>query len=145
MKNGLSAKDFAVKFLDPWNAHDKQAVLAEFTDDFEWQFTTGTDPNGTIYRGKAQIGDALDRLFDAVPDIHYEIVDLHEGPGHLIMELLVTGNNRETGASLNFQACDIVMFDGDQLLEKRSYRKLVNQAVRAPNHRVQPTPTGGRG
>jgi ketosteroid isomerase-like protein len=145
MKNGLSAKDFAVKFLDPWNAHDKQAVLAELTDDFEWQFTTGTDPNGTIYRGKAQIGDALDRLFDAVPDIHYEIVDLHEGPGHLIMELLVTGNNRETGASLNFQACDIVMFDGDQMLEKRSYRKLVNQAVREPNHRVQPTPAGGRG
>jgi ketosteroid isomerase-like protein len=39
-KNGLSAKDFAEKFLDPWNAHDKQAVLAGFADDFEWQFSS---------------------------------------------------------------------------------------------------------
>jgi len=43
------------------------------------------------------------------------------------MELLVTGNNRETGANLNFQACDIVLFDGERLLEKRSYRKIVAQ------------------
>ena len=127
MKNGLSAKDFAVKFLDPWNAHDTQAVVADFPDDFEWQFTTGTDPQGAIYRGKAQLGDAVARLFATVPDIHYQVVDLHEGANHLVMELLVTGNNRETGASLNFQACDIVLFDGDQLRGKRSYRKVVTQ------------------
>ena len=127
MKNGLSAEDFAAKFLLPWNAHDTQAVLSALPDDFEWQFTAGTEPHGAIYRGKAQLRDALDRLFNAVPDIHYKIVGLHEGPGHLVMELLVTGNNRETGANLNFQACDIVLFDGDRLLEKRSYRKVVTR------------------
>ena len=125
MKNGLNAMDFAVKFLAPWNAHDTQAVLAEFPDDFAWQFTTGTDPHGAIYRGKAEIRNAVDRVFDSVPDIHYKIIDLHEGPNHLVMELLVTGTNRATGASLNFQACDIVLFDGEQMREKRSYRKVV--------------------
>lgn len=64
MKNGLSANDFAAKFLAPWNAHDVQAVLAELPDDFEWQFTTGTDPSGAIYRGKAQVKAAVVRLFD---------------------------------------------------------------------------------
>jgi ketosteroid isomerase-like protein len=127
MKSGQSANDFAVKFLAPWNAHDTQAVLAELPEDFEWQFTTGAEPSGTIYRGKAQVKAAVERLFDAVPDINYQIVGLHEGPSHLVMELLVTGNNRETGASLNFQACDIVLFDGDQLRGKRSYRKVVTQ------------------
>jgi ketosteroid isomerase-like protein len=127
VKNGLSARDFAVKFLLPWNAHDTQAVLSELPDDFQWQFTTGTGPHGALYSGKAQIRDAVERLFDTVPDIHYQIVDLHEGPNLLVMELLVTGNNRETGANLNFQACDIVLFDGDQLREKRSYRKVVTQ------------------
>jgi hypothetical protein len=29
MKNGLSTKDFAVKFLDPWNAHDTQAFVSQ--------------------------------------------------------------------------------------------------------------------
>jgi ketosteroid isomerase-like protein len=127
MKNGLSANDFAVKFLAPWNAHDTQAVLASLPEDFAWQFTAGTDPHGALYRGKAQLKDAVERLFGAVPDIHYRIVDLHEGPQHLVMELLVTGNNRETGANLNFQACDIVMFDGERLREKRSYRKVVSK------------------
>jgi len=126
VKNGLSAMDFAARFLLPWNAHDTQAVLAALPDHFSWQFTTGTDPNGATYAGKAQLREAVDRLFNNVPDIHYQIVDVHEGPGHLVMELLVTGNHRETGAPLNFQACDIVLFDGDRLLEKRSYRKVVN-------------------
>jgi hypothetical protein len=44
------------------------------------------------------------------------------------MEVLVTGNNRETGQALNFQACDIVLFDRDRLVEKRSYRKVVTAA-----------------
>jgi ketosteroid isomerase-like protein len=125
MKNGLSADDFAARFLVPWNAHDTQAVLADLPEDFEWQFTAGSEPHGVLYRGKAQLKEALDRLFLAVPDIRYDIVGLHEGPGHLVMELLVTGNNRDTGAKLNFQACDIVLFDGDRLRSKRSYRKVV--------------------
>jgi len=128
MKNGLSAAAFAADFLIPWNAHDTLAVLAALPDNFSWQFTAGTEPHGATYSGKAQLREAVERLFKAVPDIHYEVVGLHEGPSHLVMELLVTGNNRETGAKLNFQACDIVMFDGDRLLEKRSYRKVVTPA-----------------
>ena len=127
MKLGLSAEEFAAEFLAPWNAHDTQAVLSGLPDNFSWQFTAGTDPHGAVYRGKARIGDAVDRLFNAVPDIAYRVVGLYEGPAHLVMELLVTGNNRETGANLNFQACDIVLFDDDRLLEKRSYRKVVAQ------------------
>lgn len=69
---------------------------------------------------------ALDRLFESVPDIHYEIVQLHEGESHLMMELLVTGNNRETGVQMNFQACDILLFEGNQLTGKRSYRKVTS-------------------
>jgi hypothetical protein len=41
------------------------------------------------------------------------------------MEVLVTGHNVETGAVLNFQACDIVLFEDDRLKGKRSYRKLI--------------------
>ena len=126
MKAEARGREFALEFLAPWNAHDTASVLASLPEDFVWQFTTGTHPNGTVYRGKDQLRVALERLFETVPDIHYEIVDLHPGDSHLVMELLVTGNNRETGAVLNFQACDIVLFEGEQLREKRSYRKVVS-------------------
>ena len=126
MKTEVRGREFALKFLAPWNAHDTAAVLASLPEDFVWQFTAGAEPNGTVYRGKDQLRVALERVFETVPDIHYEIVDLHPGDSHLVMELLVTGNNRETGAVLNFQACDIVLFEGEQLREKRSYRKVVS-------------------
>ncbi len=125
MKNELSALEYAARFLEPWNGHDVVAVLASLPEDFEWQFTAGPYPNGIVYRGRQELRDALEKLFAAVPDIHYQVVDVHEGPDHLAMELLVTGNNRETGAKLNFQAVDIVLFEGGRLHSKRSYRKVV--------------------
>jgi ketosteroid isomerase-like protein len=126
MKNNLSALDFAIEFLAPWNAHHKQAILAALPNSFEWQFTTGTEPMGAIYRGRTQVESALHNLFESVPDIRYEIVQLHEGPSHLVMELLVTGHNNKTGEQLNFQACDILLFEDDELIGKRSYRKLIS-------------------
>src|SRR5256885_13645475 len=126
MKTEVRGREFTLKFLAPWNAHDTASILASLPEDFVWQFTTGTHPNGTVYRGKDQLRVALERLFETVPDIHYEIVDLHPGDNHVVMELLVTGNNRKTGAVLNFQACDIVLFEGERLREKRSYLKVVS-------------------
>ena len=125
MSDKLRGRDYAQKFIAPWNAHDIAAVLAGLPADFEWQFTTGAEPTGAIYRGHEQLRVALERLFALIPDIHYEIVDLFAGANHLVMELLVTGTNRETGAALKFQACDILLFDGERLLGKRSYRKLI--------------------
>lgn len=126
MKSEAQARAWTLQFLAPWNDHDKAGVLATLPENFEWQFTVGTDPHGTLYRGKKEIGEALDRLFAAIPDLHYDIVALHAGENHVVMELLVTGNNRETGAALNYQACDIVLFDRGAVREKRSYRKVVS-------------------
>jgi ketosteroid isomerase-like protein len=126
MKSQAEVRAWTLQFLAPWNDHDKAGVLATLPEDFEWQFTVGTDPNGTVHRGKKEIGEALDKLFAAIPNLRYDIVSLHAGENHIVMELLVTGNNRETGMALNYQACDIVLFDRGALREKRSYRKVVS-------------------
>jgi hypothetical protein len=47
----------------------------------------------------------------------------------LYNEGLVTANNATTGEALKFQACDVVLFDGDRLLGRRSYRKIVAPGV----------------
>jgi SnoaL-like domain len=78
-----------------------------------------------VYRGAAALRAGVERQFASVPDFHCRIVDLHGGPNHLVMEVLATGNDRDTGAVLNFQACDIVLFDGVRLIEQRSYRRVV--------------------
>lgn len=115
-------------FLAPWNAHDIEGVMATLPATFSWHFPAGTTPRGTVHSGADGMREALRTLFRTVPDLHYAIVDLHPGPDHLVMEVLVTGHNAETGQALNFQACDIVLFDGDTPREKRSYRKVVTPA-----------------
>jgi ketosteroid isomerase-like protein len=115
-------------FLAPWNAHDVEAVLATLPHDFSWQFPAGVRPEGTIYRGHTELRPWLTRFFAMVPDLNYVIVDLHPGDNHLVMEVLVTGHNIETGQALHFQACDIVLFDGETPRGKRSYRKVVTPA-----------------
>ena len=115
-------------FLAPWNAHDIDGVLATLPDDFTWQFPAGATVKGSTYKGRSELRQWLTTFFRMVPDLHYAIVDLHPGPNHLVMEVLVTGHNVETGQTLNFQACDIVLFDGDTPREKRSYRKVVTPA-----------------
>ena len=125
MTTNTRSATYARRFLEPWNAHDVEAILRELPADFAWQFTTGTGPAGTTYRGREELRRALEQLFERIADLHYELVDVHAGDNHLVMELLVTGRNRETGEILNFQACDIVLFDGETLKEKRSYRKVM--------------------
>jgi ketosteroid isomerase-like protein len=112
-------------FLAPWNRQDVEGVLATMTDDFAWQFPAGPHQDGATYRGKAELRAWLTRFFAMVPDLNYAIVDLHPGPNHLVMEVLVTGHNVETKQTLRFQACDIVVFRDGIAIEKRSYRKVV--------------------
>ncbi len=112
-------------FLAPWNRQDVEGVLATMPDDFAWQFPAGIHPEGATYRGKVELRAWLTRFFAMIPDLRYDIVALHPGPEHLVLEVLVTGHNVETGQPLRFQACDIVLFDGDTPREKRSYRKVV--------------------
>lgn len=126
MEKSRDWEAWAAEFLAPWNAHDVEGVLATLPEGFTWQFPAGTEAHGTTYSGHEELREWLTRFFKIVPDLHYAVVALHPGTRHLVMEVLVTGRNVDTGQDLNFQACDIVLFDGDTPIGKRSYRKVVS-------------------
>lgn len=112
-------------FLAPWNAHDVDAAVSWFTDDAVWEFTVGSNPWGETHTGHPAIRKALSGLFEAIPDIHYDLVRHHASPQHLTMEVLVTGTTGE-GQRLNYQACDILTLADGKVMAKRSYRKVVS-------------------
>lgn len=58
-----------------------------------------------------------------MPDIHWDLVQGYEGSGFLVMEVRVTGTREQT--PFDYQACDILVFDGDLVSAKRSYCKVV--------------------
>lgn len=84
--NTQHPRQFAERWIAAWNAHDLDAVLAHFCEDFEFSspliksFTN--EPSGKLIGKKAlraywQIG--LARL----PDLHFELVDVFTGVDNL--------------------------------------------------------------
>lgn len=114
---------FVARFLAPWNAHDVDGAMALMTDDCLWEITRGSEPYGTVYRGADSVRSAIGNAFKAMPDIHYELVRSLFGPGHVVVELLVTGTLPD-GTRASFHACDVMTMQGGKVATKRSYRKL---------------------
>jgi ketosteroid isomerase-like protein len=125
LNHKTDTRKYAVEFLESWNAHDVKKALAWMTEDCVWEFTVGSTPSGTTYEGVAAIGLAFEAIIRAVPDLQYKLLEFYAGDDHLVMEILVTGNNVETGAALRYQACDILVFRDLKVRAKRSYRKVV--------------------
>jgi ketosteroid isomerase-like protein len=125
------SREFVLRMLALWNTHDVEAILRDLPDDLEWQVTSGPDPSGATYRGRGELRRGLEHLFGRIAELRYELVDIHAGEGHLVVELLVAGRDPKTDESLEFQACDILIFDGDRPKQKRSYRKVVAPAPAA--------------
>ena len=66
-----AARDWAGRFLEAWNSHDPEQVLALATEDVVWQdpFIVG----GTL-RGKPALRDWLTSQWRAFPDLRFEMV-----------------------------------------------------------------------
>jgi steroid delta-isomerase-like uncharacterized protein len=52
-----------------WNAHDVSRILEHYNDDVVWRNIA----TGEVFHGKAPIGEFLQELFDAVPDLVLEV------------------------------------------------------------------------
>jgi ketosteroid isomerase-like protein len=113
---------FVTKFLAPWNAHDVDGAMALMTDDCLWEIPRGSEPHGTVFQGPAAVRTAIGNAFKAMPDIHYTPVRSLFGPGHVVVELLVTGTLAD-GTRTKFHACDVMTVVGGKIATKRSYRK----------------------
>jgi len=82
----MISKDFALHFatewIDAWNAHDLERILAHYTDDFEMSSPVivqlMNEPSGTL-RGKAAIRDYWSCALAQRPDLHFELMNVFAG------------------------------------------------------------------
>jgi ketosteroid isomerase-like protein len=96
------ADRFAAEWIEAWNAHDLDAVLAHYHDDFEMsspfiiQFEV--DPSGRL-RGKARVAAYWRKALGLVPDLRFELLSVLTGVdsvtihykgarGHAVAEVL---------------------------------------------------------
>ena len=98
---------FAHAWLESWNAHDIDGVLAHFSDDARFtspvarQLLDGSDG---VLRGKAAIRSYWEEGLRHIPDLHFEIVDIYAG-----LDVLVINYRNQRGGLVN----EVLIFDGD--------------------------------
>jgi ketosteroid isomerase-like protein len=73
------AKHFAEHWVDAWNRHDLDAILAHYTDDFEMttpmiQRVLGIE-SGTL-KGKKAVGDYWQAALAKIPDLSFSIIEI---------------------------------------------------------------------
>ena len=76
------AEHFAADWIDSWNAHDLDRVLAHYADDFEMSspviIQVAAEPSGTL-RGKAAVRAYWTKALELIPDLYFELISVLVG------------------------------------------------------------------
>jgi hypothetical protein len=104
------ASTFVTQWVDAWNAHDLEAVLAHFSEDAVFSSPKAAEFLGGdgVVRGK----DALRRYWDEgirrLPDLHFEVVGIYLG-----VDVLVINYRNQSDVLV----CEVLRFDGPLVVE----------------------------
>lgn len=83
-----AARAFALGWINAWNQHDLEAVLAHYAEDFEFSSPLIADfagePSGTL-RGKDAVKAYWAKGLARLPDLHFELIDVLAGVDSLMV------------------------------------------------------------
>lgn len=86
MLDADQAQAFAQDWVESWNAHDLERILAHYEDDFEMSspviVTTMDEPSGTLC-GKEAIRAYWARALQRYPQLHFELLHVLLGAGSI--------------------------------------------------------------
>lgn len=73
------ARSFAAEWIEAWNAHDLDRILAHYSDDFEMtspMIKVALEIESGSLRGKAKVRQYWQAALQKVPDLHFELIDV---------------------------------------------------------------------
>jgi ketosteroid isomerase-like protein len=103
--------EFADAWVQAWNAHDVEAVLAHFSDDVVFSSPVAArvlPDSGGVVRGKAALRHYWTTALGMLPDLHFEVVGVYRGESTLVINY-----RNERGGLVN----EVLVFDGGLVRE----------------------------
>lgn len=80
------SEQFAREWIAAWNSHDLDRILAHYEDGFEMSSpfirTLAGEPSGKL-RGKVAVRAYWEKALQAVPDLHFELIEVLAGAGSM--------------------------------------------------------------
>jgi ketosteroid isomerase-like protein len=108
------------QWIDAWNTHDLERVLALYSDDSEMTSDKipllGFDPTGTL-RGKDRLRMYWRKGLDLLPNLHFTLIDVYVSP-----DSLVVFYENERGAKI----CEYLRLNADGKIRQGSANHLVH-------------------
>jgi len=112
------------RYTDAWNRHDAPGIVATFAEG-----GTYTDPTTAGPLAGEAIADYAQSLWDAFPDLSFEMVSLnHNDQGLVSAEWLMKGTNMgpmmglpPTGRSIALAGADFARIEGGKILSLQGY------------------------
>ncbi|HMB88290.1 MAG TPA: nuclear transport factor 2 family protein [Methylomirabilota bacterium] len=121
--------DLLLQINAAFNSRDVNRIMAFFAEDATFLMARGPEPCGRRVRGKAAIGQVLADRFKVIRDMRWDHIDHFVTGNRAVSIWTVTGTGAD-GERLDYQGCDIYEFRGDEILNKDTYWKLVEQRPR---------------
>ena len=98
--------EFSAAWVEAWNAHDVDAVLAHFADDAVFTSPVAAqliDGSDGVLRGKEQLRAYWARGLELIPDLHFTIENVYAG-----VDTIVINYRNQKGSVV----CEVLTFDG---------------------------------
>ena len=111
-------------FLDAFNRHDLDAIMAHFADECVFYMPRGTGPRGDRFSGKAAVRAGLAQRFAGIPDVHYGDDRHWAGENFGVSEWTLTGTT-VAGKRIEVRGVDLLEFVDGRITRKDSFWKIV--------------------
>ena len=117
------------KISAAFNSRDVERIVDCFADGGVFCLARGPESVGRTLRGKAAIRKALADRFKQIPDMRWENEEYVLAGDRAISVWTVRGTGTD-GEALNYQGCDIYRFEGDKIVHKNTFWKIVEHKDR---------------
>jgi steroid delta-isomerase-like uncharacterized protein len=110
-------------WVDAWNSHNPDAVVAVFTEDALYEDV----PFGLVSHGVVEIRAFAESFFTVVPDLHIELVNSSLKGGHGTIEWIFSGTDRgiyKTGKKFAVRGVTVIEVQGSKLSRNSDYYDL---------------------
>ena len=112
-----------------FNSRDVDRIASFFTEDATFYLARGPEPVGRTLRGRETIRNTLAARFKVIPDMRWDHKEYVFAGNRAISVWTVRGKGAD-GEELNYQGCDIYRFQGDKIIHKNTFWKIVEHKDR---------------
>lgn len=109
-------------FLEAFNRHDVEAIMAFMADDAVYETPSGADAHGKRMAGREAIAAYFTKMFQNMPDTHFGD-DSHWMQGETGVSEWTLSGTLTDGSRMEVRGCDLFRFRDGLIVRKDSFLK----------------------